>query len=169
MRAEQLMTRIVHACGPDDRLNEAAQIMWERDLGCVPVVDSDRKVVGMLTDRDISMAAYTQGRLLSEIRVGDVMSRRIHVCGPDEELELVEERMRAFRVRRLPVTDGKGTLLGLISLNDLALEAAREANAGRAHIRFDGVGLTLATICQHRGAKPVVSAPRDDEYELARV
>jgi len=62
MNVEQIMTKDVATCGPDDTLNEAARIMWERDCGFVPIAESDptRRVVGIVTDRDLSMAAYTR-------------------------------------------------------------------------------------------------------------
>ena len=77
MRVEQLMTRTVETCEPHDTLVTAARIMWTRDCGCVPVVvpeEGGHRVVGMLTDRDVCMAAYLQGRPLSEISVASVMS-----------------------------------------------------------------------------------------------
>ena len=61
MNVDRLMTRNVECCGPDSTLAEAAQKMWERDCGSLPVCDRDRRVVGMITDRDICMAAWLQG------------------------------------------------------------------------------------------------------------
>ena len=158
MRVEQLMARIVHMCAPDQSLNDAAQLMWDHDLGCVPVVDPENKVVGMITDRDIAMAAYTQGRTLSAIKVGDVMSRRVHTCGPSEDIDVAQERMRSHQLRRLAVTDATGVLVGLISLNNLALEAAREQRLRRAPLRLDSVALTLAKISEHRGFDQIVAS-----------
>jgi len=76
MKAEKIMTREVASCRPDDTLNDAARIMWERDCGFVPVTaeDSGGRVVGIVTDRDLCMAAYTRGQRLADIRVGEVMS-----------------------------------------------------------------------------------------------
>jgi len=67
MKVEQIMTRIVHTCSENDTLNRAAQLMWENDCGCVPVIhggNGSGAVVGVVTDRDVCMGAYTQGRLL---------------------------------------------------------------------------------------------------------
>jgi CBS domain-containing protein len=78
MNASDLMTKTVQACGADDNLQRAAQIMWERDCGVVPVVDVDNRVVGMITDRDIAIAAYRQGRPLWQIPVASAMARQVH-------------------------------------------------------------------------------------------
>ena len=92
MKVEKLMTKEVATCGPDDTLNDAARIMWERDCGFVPITGSDasRRVVGIVTDRDICIAAYTRGQALGQIRIGDVMSTRIQSCKPGEDLASVE-------------------------------------------------------------------------------
>ena len=75
MKVEDLMTRSVGTCRPTDTLSSAAQLMWERDCGCVPVVSDDgsNRVVGMLTDRDICMAAHFRGASPGALPVGQVM------------------------------------------------------------------------------------------------
>jgi CBS domain-containing protein len=158
MRVEQLMTRAVHSCEPDASLNRAAQLMWDHDCGCIPIVDSDNKVIGMITDRDIAMAAYTRGEPLAAIRIGDVMAQRVHTCGQSEALTVAEERMRKYQVRRLPVTDATGYLVGLVSVNDLALEAKRARGTRQPPIKPDEVAATLAGICEHRGPSQLVAA-----------
>ncbi|HVS11206.1 MAG TPA: CBS domain-containing protein, partial [Planctomycetota bacterium] len=80
MKVEQLMTRDVKACAPQDSLSRAAQLLWESDIGALPVVDSEGRVVGMVTDRDVCMAAYFKGRPLAEIRVDETMARKVYSC-----------------------------------------------------------------------------------------
>ncbi|HBZ69648.1 MAG TPA: hypothetical protein DEP35_07945 [Deltaproteobacteria bacterium] len=144
VQVEQLMTKDVRACRPSHTLNCAAQILWEYDCGIVPVVDEEglEKVIGTLTDRDICMAAYTQGRRLSEIQVGSAMARTIHSCTPSATLEDAMQKMREAQVRRLPVVDQAGHLLGMISLADIAHEA--KVHGGPSALA--AVGETLATI-----------------------
>ena len=156
MRIKHVMTSHAYACSPDQSLNDVARIMWEHDLGCVPIVDSARKILGIVTDRDIAMAAYTQGRSLANIPARDVMSRHVYVCGPDEDIEYALERMSVHQLRRLPVTDATGAVLGMVSLNDLALLAAQD-RGGRAAALQKGVALTLAKICEHRGASATIA------------
>lgn len=153
MRIEQIMTKDVDTCGPDDHLNRAAQIMWERDCGVVPVIapGPERRVVGILTDRDACMASYTRSQRLDEIRIGDVMSTRVHACKPDDDLERAEALMKKAQVHRLPVVDGADQLLGIVSLADLA-QRARSAGSGgpRPEVSTAEVGETLTAISKPR-------------------
>jgi CBS domain-containing protein len=150
MKIEQLMTRPVHSCQPQDSINRPAQIMWHGDIGCVPVVDADNRVVGMITDRDIAMAAYTQGRALEDICVESAMANQVCTCLPGDDVSTAEERMQKFQVRRLPVVDADGRLVGIVSMNDIAIEAAQEKSARKPEVTLNDVALTLAQISQHR-------------------
>jgi CBS domain-containing protein len=150
MRVEQLMAKQVRYCGPEDTLAQVAQIMWDSDCGCVPVCTSDgiNEVVGVITDRDICMAALFQGRPLRELRVSSAMCKKLRVCGPRDSLSDAERILREARIRRLPVVDEQGGLLGMITLADLAREAARERVATSQEITETEVGDTLAAICE---------------------
>ena len=150
MKIESLMTRDVWTCRPDDKLAEAARIMWENDCGCVPVVDAALRVVGMVTDRDLCMAAYTQGQRLEDAVVGNVMSREVSSCRSSDDLRKAESTMRAEKLHRLPVVNESGTLVGLLSINDIACEAAKESSKSDRKVTFEEVGATLAAICEHR-------------------
>jgi CBS domain-containing protein len=156
MKAEKIMTRDVSCCRPDDTLNDAARIMWERDCGFVPVTVENAgragRLVGILTDRDVCMAAYTRGQPLAEIRVGEVMSTGVQACRPNEELEAVEAVMRGAQVHRVPIVDGEAHLLGVIALADIAREAAREAGARTREVTAGEIGETVAAISRPRPA-----------------
>src|SRR5262245_45543628 len=104
-----------------DTLADAARDMWDCDCGCIPVVNEEQHVIGMITDRDIGMAALFKGRPIHEISIGDVMSGVVISCRSDDTIDRAEAIMRDARVRRLPVTDETGRLVGVISLNDIAL------------------------------------------------
>jgi CBS domain-containing protein len=155
MNVEQLMTKVVWTCTAGDSLREAARIMWERDCGCVPVVESDGsgRVVGIVTDRDICMAAYLEGRPLDDLLVGDAMARVLRTCRPGDSLGEAEGLMRAAHVRRLPVVDDAGHLLGVLSLADIARAAGLAAERGvrRLDLALDGVGHTLSHVVQPNG------------------
>jgi CBS domain-containing protein len=152
MRIEQLMHKDVGTVTPDQSLEEAARILWERDCGCVPVVSEDgaRHVVGMLTDRDICMAAYTQGRDLRGIPVRGAMSSAVQTCRPGDAIEDAEAILRQAQVRRLPVVDDADQLVGIVSLSDLACAAERRHGHKRPGISEAGVAGTLASICRPR-------------------
>ena len=110
----------VYSCSPTDTLHRAAQIMWEKDCGCLPVIDDVHRVRAVITDRDICMAALTQGVALAETSVSSAMSGSLTVCSPDDSLSSVEDLMRAQQIRRVPVVDANGVLIGMISLGDIA-------------------------------------------------
>lgn len=153
MTIEPLMSREVHHCRPDHTLDFAAARMWEHDCGCLPVCADDGsgepRVIGMLTDRDICMAALFQGKALYELKVADAMSRDIRVSKVDDRPEDVELLMREQRIRRVPVTDDAGALVGIVSLADLARAARRRAaSRGAAGVTERDVGHTLAAICE---------------------
>ncbi len=153
MKIERIMTHKVSACNQNDSLNTAAQIMWENDCGCVPVISADGSgvVVGMLTDRDICMAAYTQGKSLMQLPVTCAMSRKVITCKPTDDIRHAEALMSDKRIRRLPVVDDNGKLVGIVSLNDIVREAETERRSGAREVPGQEVVETLAAVCQSRG------------------
>ena len=132
MRVDELMTKNVECCRSEDPISRAAQIMWDRDCGIVPVVDDDGRVIALLTDRDICMATYTKNRAPSDIRVGEVASSTVYSVAPDDTLDIAERVMAEQQVHRLPVVDNRGRIAGVLSINDLA------SHAGAA-MRTDGL------------------------------
>ena len=157
MVISELMSRHVATCRAEDRLDVPARLMWDLDIGCVPVVDDRGHVVGILTDRDVCMATYTQGKAPQHILVREAMAHEVYSCLPDDNLAEVEEIMRRRRVRRVPVVDLDGRLVGLISLNDLARESARQQTRVQKDLTPLDVSATLAAICQPR--HPAVLPP----------
>jgi CBS domain-containing protein len=152
MKIEPIMSREVHRCRPDDTLNDAALKMWERDCGSLPVCadnGGESRVIGMLTDRDICMAALFQGKPLHELKVADAMSRDIRVAKLDDRIEDVETLMREVKIRRVPVTDETGRLVGIVTLGDLARAARERVGSQRPGAASErDVGHTLAAICE---------------------
>jgi CBS domain-containing protein len=153
MQVEQIMSRPVQCCRPDDSLARAAEFMWHHDCGALPVVSGDgvTRIVGMLTDRDICMSALFQNKPIGELRVSNAMAKNVHTCRETDSIAAAEQIMRESRVRRLPVVDAEGTLVGLVSLADLAQEAARERSTNRREVSRTEIGDTLAAICEPPG------------------
>jgi CBS domain-containing protein len=139
----------VYVCAPEDTLARAAQLMWEKDVGCLTVCTPNRKALAMLTDRDISMAAFMQWKHLAETSVESAMSRGLCTCSPDDELGQAEDIMRANQVRRLPVVDAQGVLVGLLSLGDIA-RYVRQHSRTHGHQAQQRLADTLAAICEPR-------------------
>jgi CBS domain-containing protein len=122
-----LMCKQVRACQPGDSLMEAAQLMWNADCGAIPVV-ADGLVVGVITDRDVCMATYTQGKTPADLQVESAMSRELFSCAPDDSIGAALATMADKRVRRLPVLALDGKLVGIIALADLARWAGPLSN-----------------------------------------
>jgi CBS domain-containing protein len=150
MNVGQLMKSTVATCGCDDTLVAAARLMWDGDFGCVPVTDDEQRLVGMITDRDICMAGYLEGRPLGAIKVGDVMAKEVHSCRREDSLAAAESLMRTERIRRLPVVDSDQHVVGILSLNDIACEWDRERRSGARETSADEVAETLASVCSPR-------------------
>ena len=126
MTVRELQTSNVKTVSPDTDLAVVAKLMWEGDCGAVPVVTDDRKVIGMITDRDICIAAATRSKQPAEIRASEVISTNhgIHAVKPDDDVRIALRAMRKHRVRRLPVLDREQRLTGIVSINDLAINAS---------------------------------------------
>lgn len=150
MNVSDLMSRKVASCASGDTLERAAQIMWEHDCGIVPVVDENRRVIGMITDRDICMAAYTRGRALRDVLVSSTMSRSIQAVHETDRIEKAHEAMRLAHIRRLPVLDGAGRLAGVLSINDLVRCAHVRIGCSSDDVDGNRILLTLAAISGHR-------------------
>jgi CBS domain-containing protein len=149
MKVQELMTKKVAACRADDACNAAVKLMWDCDCGAVPVVGNDEKLAGMITDRDVCIAAWAQDRSPSAIPVSSVMSRDLCVCSPSDSVESAERLMRSRKVRRVPVIDAERRLVGILSLADV-VRAADNGRGGRKAVAPDEVAATLADICQPR-------------------
>jgi CBS domain-containing protein len=150
MQVEELMTQTIQCCSPRDSLEHAAAVMWSNDCGCVPVCETggDSRTVGVVTDRDICMCALFQGKPLRELNVSDAMAREVVAVRPNDSLESAERAMQDARIRRLPVIDEQGSLVGILSLSDIAREAARQQTSPRRGLTETEVNDTLAAICQ---------------------
>lgn len=151
MKVKDVMVTPVIACAEYNTLNTAAQLMWEHDCGCVPVVDREGRLAGMLTDRDVCMAAYIQGVSLSRALVTSAMSRKVISCKSDDDLLTAELMMRQNKVRRLPVLGPDRRLAGIISLDDIVREAHREhTNRLNREISDAEIARTMAAVCEPR-------------------
>lgn len=156
VRVGSIMSSVVYTCRVGDPISVPAQIMWDHDCGCVPVVDADNRVVGMITDRDICMGVYTQGKHLSEIPVQNVCSTRILSCHADALVIDAARTMTRAQVRRLAVTDPEGHLLGILTLSDLI------RHAWTAHLRGEEEEWGLAELLE------AVSRPRQGSADVLK-
>lgn len=149
MHIEQLMTRPVAHCGRHSTLADVARVMWNEDCGFVAIADMEEgRLVGVITDRDICMAALSRGMPLYEIPVEHAMARHVVTVRPEEDVRVALDKMAEHQVRRLPVVDAKDALVGVISLNDVIDAAAHDGHAAEELQR--PTIETLARVGAHR-------------------
>jgi CBS domain-containing protein len=154
MLVRDFMNREVETCEPGDDLAKAAMIMWRKDCGIVPVVEDARQVLGVVTDRDICMAAATRHRAPDQMVVAEVMARRPCAVRPDDDIETALDHMRSERVRRLPVVGQDGRLEGILSIADVLLGLERAGGTASKQLMTTVIS-TLQNICAR------VSEPRE--------
>lgn len=155
MKVQDVMSSEVKTCHPDNSLAQAATVMFEFDCGVLPVVASDNRVIGMITDRDIAIAVATRGRLASEISVSEVISGKVISATLNEDVHTALRTMRHEKVRRLPVINYDGMLQGILSLNDVILRAEEEKGRHHPELNYEDAMSTVKAVCEHR---PVIQA-----------
>lgn len=117
-----VMTANPICCTPDDTAARVAKIMKTEDVGSVPVCEGreSRKLVGIVTDRDLAIQVVAAGKDSNSVKVKDVMTREPVTCRADQDLEGALEAMEKYQIRRLPVIDESGHLIGIIAQADVA-------------------------------------------------
>jgi CBS domain-containing protein len=134
VRVSQIMTPDPACCTPDSTAREAALLMKEHDCGSLPVVDKleSRRLVGTVTDRDLAVRGFAAGKG-PDTPVRELMTYDPISAGPEDEVEIVREVMIAQQVRRVPVVDENGAVVGIVAQADIALEegAASDQEVGR--------------------------------------
>jgi CBS domain-containing protein len=145
MKAREVMTTPPCTCRPDSNLAEVTTLMWNHDCGFIAVVDHAGAVKGVLTDRDICIAAATRGKPPEQLTAADVMSSSVHRVLPDDSISAVLAAMKQFKVRRVPVIDADGRLQGVVSMSDIVLAAAERGGPSQKEVLT-----TMAAICTPR-------------------
>ena len=152
MKVSQLMTSDPVTATPELNLAAAAALMLSADCGILPVVKNG-KLCGVVTDRDLFIALGTRDRKPSSLTIGEVMSDRVFTCSPEDDVDAVLELMREHTIRRVPVAGFGGTVLGIVSMNDIVLAVGD--NKG---VRGPAVVDTLQHICAHHHPAPRIAA-----------
>ena len=133
MKAREIMTANPRTVTPDMNLPEVARLMQSEDVGIVPVVDAggSRQLVGVVTDRDIALRVVGEGRDPNSVRVSDVMSTNVRTCREDDSVDDVMDVMGQEQVRRVPIVDERGSLVGIVAQADVVLQANSDKKAER--------------------------------------
>jgi CBS domain-containing protein len=143
MYVKDLMTTDPRTCAPNTNLAAAAALMLDGDCGLLPVVD-DGRLVGVVTDRDLYIALATRDQQASCVTVGEVVQAPAITCGPEDDVHEALAMMKRHLVRRLPVAGFGGTVIGVISMNDILLAAG-----AKAPVRDAEVVNAFQAICAH--------------------
>jgi len=130
MTCGELMTPSPTCCQPEHTVVDVAEIMKREDVGLVPVVDESSKLIGVLTDRDIVMKVVADGRDPRGTAVSEVMTTDPSSCQEHDSVETVMQQMAAHQVRRIPIVDSDGTIVGIVSQADVATRLASPRDTG---------------------------------------
>ena len=150
MKVYEVMNENVKFCRQETDLAEASAMMWDNDCGVLPVVVNGGKTIGVITDRDIAIALGTRNRPAAEIRVKEVISGKLFATSPDEDIHTALKLMRKEKVHRLPVINAQGNLEGILSLNDVVLQAVHQNGKRTPELNYEDVVSTLKAVCEHR-------------------
>lgn len=153
MKVEDVMVKGVRFCTPETNLATVSKIFWEQGCGALPVVQ-DGRAIGVITDRDITIALGTRNVKAAEVLVRDVALPKVFFCTPQDDIHTALSTMQAQQVRRLPVVNEQGKLTGILSLDDIVLVAEETPTAG---LSYTDVIATMRAIYEHPAAARLVA------------
>lgn len=155
MKVKEVMMGTPYTCRKETNLGEAAELMWKANCGFLPVLGENGKVCGVVTDRDICMALGTRNKVAGEVIVGGVTSYKLYACSPEDEIHVALLTMRDGRVRRLPVIDADGKVVGVLSMDDILLRAEPSGSGKIAELSADEVVRIYKAINQRALPQPL--------------
>ena len=129
MNVREMMTTNVATAEPDSTLEEVATMMKDENVGAIPVVDDD-ELIGIITDRDIVVRCIAEGKDPSECEAEEIVTEDLETVSPDDDVRRAAEIMQRKQIRRLPVCDEDGKLVGMLSLGDIAVKQSNDGVSG---------------------------------------
>ena len=138
MKVKDCMCYEVAYLTPESTVEDCAKLMCNKHVGCIPVCDNNKTIVGLVTDRDIILRSIACDKDIKNTPISDIMTCKVSCCGPDEEVNEAEKKMSNEQIRRLPVVDENNKIIGILSLGDLC---------ANQNIDTEGVCVTLENIC----------------------
>jgi len=130
-QVRDVMTSNPECVSGSDGVQEVARIMKDRDTGVVPVVDG-KKVIGLITDRDIVVRGIAEGKDLANCRVTELMTKSVRSVRDDAPVDEALTLMSSAEIRRVPVVNGQNELVGIVSIGDIAVETNKDGRVGKA-------------------------------------
>ena len=158
MKVKEVMTATPYYCQPETNLGSATELMWNANCGFLPVESTEGKIVGVVTDRDICVALGTRNQLPGDVTVGEVMSSRLYSCDPDDDIHIALQTMKEGKVKRLPVITKNGTLVGVVSMDDILLRAEPTSMGRHPELSSDEVVRAYRAVSQRQAAQRVAKA-----------
>jgi CBS domain-containing protein len=146
MKVQDAMMRTPAYCSPETNLGSAVELLWDRDCGFLPIVDAKKRLIGVVTDRDLCMALGTRNRLPGQITVGEVATGKVYSCREQDDIHAALEAMANKRVRRLPVVNEEGVLQGILSMDNVVLHTESSGRGRKAELSNEDVVNTLRQI-----------------------
>ena len=138
MKVKDCMCNEVAYLTPESTIYDCAKLMCNKHVGCIPVCDTNKQVVGLVTDRDVILRSIACEKDAKSTKVSDIMTCKVCCCGPEDEIENAEETMSKEQIRRLPVIDENNKIVGIVTLGDLC---------ANKYVNTEEVCETLENIC----------------------
>ena len=146
MKVKDVMMRTPYCVSLQADLGMATELMWKGNCGFLPVIDAEKKVCGVVTDRDICVALGTRNQRAGEVCVEEVVQRKVYACNPEDDVHMALQTMREGHVRRLPVVDASKNLAGVVSMDDILLHAEPNSFGNEPELSANEVVRTYRTI-----------------------
>ena len=126
MKCRDIMTKYLKMCRADGNATDAVKIMEELNCGAVPIVGENNELMGIVTDRDIAMYTTLHSKSHEKTLLKEFMSSDVITCHPDDDIDDAINKMKDYKIRRLPVVDDDNKVIGMISLGDIAVASGEE-------------------------------------------
>jgi len=146
MKVQDAMMGTPVYCSPETNLGSAIELLWECNCVILPIVDAKKKVIGVVTDRDLCVALGTRNRLPGQVTVGEVASGEVHSCHGRDDIHTALQTMANKRVRRLPVVSEDGILEGVLSMDNVVLHTESAGWSRKPELSDEDVVNTLRRI-----------------------
>jgi len=150
MKVNEVMMGTPYYCQAETNLGSATELMWNANCGFLPVEAADGRVIGVVTDRDICIALGTRNQLPGNLAVREVMTHKVYSCVPDDDIHVALQTMKDGKVRRLPVIAQNGSLVGVISMDDVLLRAEPTRRGREPELSSDEVVRAYRAITQRQ-------------------
>ena len=150
MKVKDVMMRTPAFCTTESNAGEAVEIMWNRNCGLLPIVDPEKKVIGVVTDRDLCIALGTRNARPGELAVKGIATGKVYACLPEEEIHSALSTMAREKVRRLVVLNADGNLEGILSMDDIVRHATDRATGKFPELSYADVVATLQHVFELR-------------------